>query len=776
MMVRARRSLKASQEGIKRANKAVLSFATKIDFAAELEISRATVQNFFAGKPVGRENFHKICQELKLPWQEIADLPEDNEPKLEKERLEDGELDAFVEEVRQRFSLSIQQRCGLMRVLDMSHPIGLNDIYTRVNVLEKISGRRRLEVADLLKVCLADEFERPSLGKVAEERVAGIEAIKKYSKLVVLGKPGAGKTTFLKHVALQCSSGQIQPHLIPLFITLKDFAETEHQPTLLEYIKGLFSTIGIVERSVVEQLLLQGRILVLLDGLDEVRETDCYRVLQEVRKLSSQFHASHFIISCRIATREYTLEQFTEVEIADFDSIQIISFVTKWFAAKDPVKGRKFVQKLKENRPIQELATNPLLLTLLCLIFQESVSFPVNRLEVYKEGLSVLLRKWDAKRNIEREQAYQKLSLFHKENILSQIARVTFERGDYFFRQKEVEQLIADYICGLPDVTAEPENLQLDSEAILKSIEAQHGLLVERARGIYSFSHLTFHEYFTARDIVSSSNPLVLETALQHLVSHLNEKRWREVFLATAKLLRNADYLLQLIEQRTDALIAQDEQLQGFLSWANHKANTVVAPYKLVTIRAFYLDIGLARILNLPGGTFDLARALDPTLIRSLDCSLALDLALDRTLAINQVLGSTVDPQRALHRVLNRAISRAQVAAPELETLLQQLKEEISNQNQSGTEFGVWWKFNGKAWTEQLRAVIISHRNMGQDWQFSSRQKEILKEYYDANKLLVDCLNTDCCLSDTVRQEIEATLLQPKVGIELVPAEERLSV
>jgi len=774
MMVRARRSLKASPEGIKRANKAVLSFATKIDFAAELEISRATVQNFFAGKPVGRENFHKICQVLELPWQEIADLAEDAGPKPVKEWLGSGEMDALVQEVRQRLSHTIQQCCGLMRVLDMSQPIGLNDIYTRVNVLEKISGRRRLEVADLLKVCLVDDFERPSLGRVTEERVSGPEAIKKYSKLVVLGKPGSGKTTFLKHIALQCSSGQLQDHLVPLFITLKDFAEAEQQPTLLEYIRNLLAAVGIVENSVAEQLLSYGRILVLLDGLDEVREVDCYRVLQEVRKLSTQFHASHFVITCRIATREYTLEQFTEVEITDFDSVQIATFVTKWFAAKDPAKGKKFVQNLRENCPIQELATNPLLLTLLCLVFQESASFPMNRLEVYREGLSVLLRKWDAKRNIKREQAYKQLSLFHKEELLSQIASLTFERGDYFFRQKEVEQLIADYIRGLPDTIAEPEALQLDSEAVLKSIEAQHGLLVERARGIYSFSHLTFHEYFTARDIVSSSDPLKLEMALKHLVGHLNEKRWREVFLSTVSMLRNANLLLQLMKQRIDALIPQDEQIEAFLTWASRKAHAATAPYKPATIRAFYLDIGLARTLNITGGTFDLARTLDPNLVRSLDCSLALDLALDRTLALDKILESTLDPQRALHRILNRAISRAQVVDCELEQSLQQLKAEISNQNQTGAEFAVWWKFNGKAWTEQLRAVIISYRNLGQDWQFSNWQRDILQQYYDANKLLVDCLNSDCCLTAPVRQEIESTLLLPKAEMAVTLAEEKL--
>ena len=72
----SKRSLKASQDGVRLANRAILKFPTKVDFAAELEISRSTVQNFFAGKPVGRENFHKICQELNLSWQEVAELPQ----------------------------------------------------------------------------------------------------------------------------------------------------------------------------------------------------------------------------------------------------------------------------------------------------------------------------------------------------------------------------------------------------------------------------------------------------------------------------------------------------------------------------------------------------------------------------------------------------------------------------------------------------------------------------------------------------------------------------
>ena len=76
-----------------------------------------------------------------------------------------------------------------------------------------------------------------------------------------------------------------------------------------------------------------------------------------------------------------------------------------------------------------------------------------------------------------------------------------------------------------------------------------------------------------------------------------------------------------------------------------------------------------------------------------------------------------------------------------------------------------WWQENGQAWQNQLRAVMIEHRNIGHDWQFSGEQKEQLQQYYDANKLLVDCLNSDCYISRSVREEIEATLLLPIAAI-----------
>jgi len=99
----------------------------------------------------------------------------------------------------------------------------LNNIYTDINILEKITGRRRLG-NELLQETNFEDFQRFGLSRITEKPVPGLEAIKKYPKLMILGKPGSGKTTFLKYLAIQCIAGEFPTHLVPIFVTLKNFA------------------------------------------------------------------------------------------------------------------------------------------------------------------------------------------------------------------------------------------------------------------------------------------------------------------------------------------------------------------------------------------------------------------------------------------------------------------------------------------------------------------------------------------------------------------------
>jgi predicted NACHT family NTPase len=691
-------------------------------------------------------------------------------------------INELVQEMRQKIQPSIQERCGLMRVLDMSVPIELDDIYTSVNILEKLTGHKRRELNDLWRDISLKDFDRFSLSHVRESRMPALEAVERFKKMLIVGKPGAGKTTFLKNLAIQCIRGKFKPKFVPIFITLKDFAEATGHPNLLDYIQWLINTMSYTDiKASIKAILRVGKALILLDGLDEVKESDSNYVLGEIQKFSNQFHRNQFIITCRIAAQDYIFEQFTEVEIADFDDQQIATFAQKWFHNKhDTLEATRFLQKLKANPPIRELATSPILLTLLCLVFEDSRNFPSNRSELYKEGLDVLLKKWDAMRKIERDRVYKGLSLKRKEDLLSELACSTFKDGNYFFKQREAERQITKYLQNLPDASTNPEILQLDSKALLKSIETQHGLLVERAKSIYSFSHLTFHEYFTARKIVSSCNPYQPEDeVLKELVSHLTEKHWREVFLLTVEMLLNANCLLRMMKDQVDKLLAGDETLQQFLHWIDEKSKSISASvegaYKPVVIRAFYLDFDIA--LD-PDRT--LGCLLDFSLTRVCACAsfLARALNLEFSDAFDQIAPElNINESRAIEPAL--AITLARVffidnyldhigRSSELGQKLQQLKAELPNPFQSNEEtLSQWWEDNGQAWGDRLRKVMIPHRSLGEQWrfnEFSDEQQELLRQYYYANLLLVVCLRSDCYSDPSVRQEIEETLLLPVAG------------
>ena len=530
------RSLRASEAGIKQIRKAMKQGGfTQKALAEALGISRSVITVLFRGEAIDRSNFEELCKLLELDWQDIRG-----------EDVVRDDLELLVEEVKQKIAADVTERCGTMRVLDMSQPVDLDRIYTDVNILEKISGKDRIDCDEVLPIGNRENFERWMMGKI-QHRITGLKAFEKHQKLVVLGKPGAGKTTFMKYLAMSCLGDRFHGELVPIFVTLKAYAEERGQPSLENYILTEFEKRK-VSQDVAKRLLDDGKALILLDGLDEVKLEDDRRVKQDIDRFSRDWLKNRFAITCRIAAREYQFEKFTEVEVADFDDGQIETFVNNWFREREESKAERLLERLKGNEPVKELAKSPLLLTLLCLVFGERNDFPPKRSELYKEGLEVLMKKWDAKRNIEREIIYKHLSPQNKEDMLGQIAFNTFVNGEYFFRQEDLQRQIKDYICNLPEASADPDVLRLDSEVVLKAIEHHHGLLVERARNIYSFSHLTFQEYFAAREIER-------ERYFETLMQHITDPRWKEIFLLTAEMLRRSDDFLRMMKMMIDEML-----------------------------------------------------------------------------------------------------------------------------------------------------------------------------------------------------------------------------
>ncbi|PAX52187.1 NACHT domain-containing protein [Brunnivagina elsteri] len=763
-----KRSLQASLTKVQEAKRAFVRKGwTQDNLAFEVNLkTRQPIWRFFSGRPVERHVFIEICSLLDLSWREIASNPPAEFMELEEYSQPPGlDIDRLVQQVRsQRFD-KIQDQCGILQLLDINHPVAIDDIYIDVNILESIASQQWLEITALQNLD-PKEFDRFGLGEVEQKHIPGMQAVETYSKLRVLGKPGVGKTTFLQYLAIQCNQGVFAANQVPIFISLRDFAEDSivtNEFSLLNYIRSYFLTSGISNPSVIETLLLSGRVLLLLDGMDEVLNQQSNAVLSEIRRFSDKYHKNQLVSTCRTASQRLGLRGFTDVEIAPFTSEQIRAFAQKWFVAfsKTNIKNgqaqsAEFIQKLDlpENWQFRQLVVTPLFLHLACWVFHGQEKFPTKRTDFYKKGLDLLLGKWDEARGIERDDVYRGFLLPQKLKLLSQIAAATFEQGQYFFEQRIVEQYIGDYIQNLTDVPMDVEELQIESEAALKTIEAQHGLLAERARGIFSFSYLAFQEYFTARKIVASYNLEASGQALSGLVSHITDPHWHEIFLLTAAMLRSADSLVQLMKQQIDALVAQDSYLQEFLTWASQKSRTIPTQPKDATIRAFYL--ALSRTPHLPSN-FVLASSLDQGMF--LDAALnnlLLESAIDKNLdfahahacgdALSNILGIVLDA--GLHKSL------------------QQLSEQFPNSEQNQERFSGWCQTNYVTWSQQLNTTITNYRNINHHWQFTQQQEQVLQRYYDANQLLLDCLNSNCEVTAAIRQEIEATLLLPVKELE----------
>lgn len=706
-----------------------------------------TVINYYTAEAQKREHDKVQATALVAQWQAV---------------------DPVAAEARYRQSLI--EHYNRLRIFGTSGEVALHHVFTDVYILAEPLSRIPYDF-DALRTAMAEEA-RPRLQYRFFQRVTGIQLVKKGKNLFILGKPGAGKTTFLKYLTVQAARHKLKR--LPIFISLNEWANSRwgkgDDPQLLPFIVRQFALCHFDDAGVfVEALLRSGQALLLFDGLDEVRQEDEQRrkLTQLLKDFARQYDRSQHLITCRIAASDYAFPRFRDVEVADFSDDQVKKYAKLWFRTVNKSHETFLTELAKpENTGVRELCNSPLLLSMVCLYFERVMRFPPNRAELYEDAIEALLNKWDSSRDILRdeiphgEMIYRELSPRRKEQLFAAIAARTFEIGDYYFRRRDLAKWIRDYLRTLPNVKPDDD---LNNGGVLRAIEAQHGIFVERARDIYSFSHLTFHEYFTARYIYDNERR---GTTTRLIRDHLTDNRWREIFLLTASLFDNegAEDFFHEMGQAVAHLLT-DPILRQLLLWTEQHTTTANPPTERQSaVRLAYIFLSLAQSLYRERS---LTRALGIEIERALDFSFtferlfdlrlvpASDLAhicdLARTLSVQvgldygfyyaRVYANLFANKNWLHidtKAQQRMVDYTELLKGVFELALQATQPQLLLRLQGSAA-----AISPQGWqqcADQLYAIMQA-RDLIHDWEFTDKQIAQLNDYFAANELLVQCLN-----------------------------------
>lgn len=335
---------------------------------------------------------------------------------------------------------------------------------------------------------------------------------------VILGAPGSGKTTLAKYLVVAIADRAPEVSFlagegIPIRVPLRSYAEYRQRfggvgKSITDFLADFVKTelqIDSLPEGFFEFYLERRRALLVFDGLDEIFDSHLRdEVKNDIVAFTQRSYPGNKVL---ITSRKFRYEEaglpdpdFTHFEILPFDSSQISEYVRKWYTLEEADQRKRkdeiaAFHQASQNLP-QELLSNPLLLSLIVILFRSGCTLPESKLEIYRSCVGTLTEKWDA--------AGKKLELPPQYNLVRD-KKGAFARIAYWMYKELSEHPERQVSLKYPQILGELTRYLSEREFRGRESDAQQAaesfLDYAAKRSIFvedRFTHKTFHEYFAA--------------------------------------------------------------------------------------------------------------------------------------------------------------------------------------------------------------------------------------------------------------------------------------
>jgi hypothetical protein len=391
------------------------------------------------------------------------------------------------------------------------------------------------------------------LSRVLESGTKGnVEELLQHDmRALILGDPGAGKSTMASKLVHDIAAKEIISgvELVPFLLIVRNHVQSltaEHR-TLLHYLEAASRKPNNIEppAGAIEYLLLNGRAVVVIDGLDELGDAS-HRLefARMIEGFANLYPLTRMVVTSRlVGYREAPLDDslFAVYRVNPFTDQQVKRYARLWFDLDDRVEpGEREAlcdSFLRESQELQDLRSNPLMLSLLCVLYTSEHYIPSRRPEVYERCAELLFESWDRSRGVTVPLRYRQ----QVRPIVQHLAwrMLSDPTGRRALSRSEMHRLLVDILTPkfrtLDDASMAADDF-LDFCAGRAWVLTDLGTDVEEVQ--YGFVHRTFLEYFAAGQLVrSAAGPAAV---WQSLKGRLTDSSWALVAQIAVQLVERS--------------------------------------------------------------------------------------------------------------------------------------------------------------------------------------------------------------------------------------------